>query len=76
MACNRLPIDLCVYSARAEQNKVEHLSQLISPYTQWKTSKVASIERKSDISQGTIDDLASILVNYLTRSVKKVRVLR
>ena len=30
------------------------------------------MSRKSDISQGTIDDLALKVINYLTKSVKKV----
>ena len=38
----------------------------------FETSNVHFMSRKSDISQETIDDLASKLINYLSKSVKKV----
>ena len=41
----------------------------------FKTSSVHLNSRESDISHGTIDDLASKLINYLTKSVKKGSVL-
>ena len=37
------------------------------------TSNVHFMSRKSDISQGPIDESASKVINYLTTSVKKVR---
>ena len=40
--------------------------------SRFETSSVHEKSRKSDISQGTIDDLASKVINYLTKSVKKV----
>ena len=38
----------------------------------FETSNVHYMSRKTDILQGTIDDLASKLINYLTKSVQKV----
>ena len=36
------------------------------------TSSVHFMSRKTDVSQRPIDDLASKLINYVTKSVKKV----
>ena len=38
----------------------------------FETSSVLFMSRESDISQKTIDDLASKLISFLTKSVKKV----
>ena len=51
------------------QCTVDFLSQFLFRF---ETSSVLFMSRKTDISHGPIDDLASKLINYLTTSVKKV----
>ena len=40
----------------------------------FETSSVHFLSRENDVSHGPIDDLTAKLINYLTKSVKKVPV--